>query len=64
MQQLSVWKTGMEVSTGTSLGGLVYSVRQISVFIHKPFEICHIDHYCFCGDLGFEVGRSKVERPF
>ena len=59
--QLSVLKTGVEISTGTFLDHLVYSVLyQRLFFFIKLIQILYVDHCCSCGNLVLEAGSSKT----
>ena len=66
MGQLSVLKTGVEISTGTFLDHLVYGVLyQRLFFFIKLVKILYVDHCCSSGNLVLEAGSSKMGRwPF
>lgn len=63
MGQLSVLKTGVEISTGTFLDHLVYGVLyQRLFFFIKLIKILYVDHCCSSGNLVLEAGSSKMGR--
>ena len=64
--QLSVSKTGVEISTGTFLDHLVHSVLYQRVFFFiKLIQILYVDHCCSSGNLVLEARSSKTGRwPF
>ena len=62
MGQLSVLKTGVEISTGTFLDHLVYGVLyQRLFFFIKLIKILYVDHCCSSGNLVLEAGSSTIK---